>query len=490
MFILNKVAKSFGDKKLFEDINLTIYDGERIGIIGANGTGKSTFVKLLAGDVEPDYGTIKQDGECSYVKQEAEKSDIEKGSKEEIVNFYKINNELSLNNCVAQSFETMSGGEQTKQMLSFALSKNSKAILLDEPTNNLDQESVEWLIEKLKSFKGTIIVVSHDRYFLDKVVDKILEFENGKVNEFYGNYSSYEIQKQEKLDYDKKIYQEKVAENKKIQGQIQKLSHLTAQLEKSTKKDGSSDRRAKGYKDSAQRKVKKVAKQAEAKRNKLEKLQNDLGDKPFEQKEIFYRINSEQMNNKVLIKLNDVSKKYNNKTLFKTVDLTIQNGEKIALVGKNGSGKSTLIKMILNEESYDGNIWRCQNIKFAYLPQNAFNMQSEQTVIEFASEFNEFKTQFLTNLCNMGFNRSVFSKKISNLSSGEKMKLKLNELILGDFNFLILDEPTNNLDIQNKLFLERVLNGYKGNLIIVSHDVALINNVCSRKVVIENETIN
>lgn len=486
MFILNRVAKSFGDKKLFEDINLTIYNGERIGIIGANGTGKSTFIKLLTGDVEPDYGTIKHDGEFSYVKQVAEKLEIEECSKDEMVNLLKINNELGLSGCLKQSFETLSGGEQTKQMISFALGKSGGTILLDEPTNNLDQESIEWLVEKLNAFKGTIIIVSHDRYFLDSVVDKILEFENGNINEYYGNYSSYEIQKQEKLDYDKRIYEEKQNENKRIKGQIQQLSRLTAQLEKSTFKDGSSDRRAKGYKDSAQRKVKKVAKQAEAKRNRLERLQNDLGDKPFEQKEIFYRIKSEQIYNKILIKLNGVSKKYGNKTVFKNIDLNIENGEKIALIGRNGSGKSTLIKMILGEETYQGSIWKSQNIKFAYLPQNAFNMQSEQTIIEFASEFNELKTQFLTNLCNMGFNRTMFSKKITNLSSGEKMKLKLNELILGDFNFLILDEPTNNLDMQNKIFLERVLNGYNGNLILVSHDKTLIDNVCNKKIVLDN----
>ena len=489
MIILNRVAKSFGDKKLFEDINLTIYDGERIGIIGANGTGKSTFIKLLTGGVEPDNGTIKQDGIFSYVKQVAEKSDIEECSKEEMVKYLKINRELKLANNTNQDFETLSGGEKTKKMISLALSKNSGTIMLDEPTNNLDQESMEWLIEKLNSFKGTIIVVSHDRYFLDQVVDKILEFEKGNINEYYGNYSSYEAQKQEKLDYDKRIYDEKLNENKKIKGQIQQLSRLTAHLEKSTFKDGSSDRRAKGYKDSAQRKVKKVAKQAEAKRNRLEKLQNNLGDRPFEQKEIFYRIRSEQMHNKVLIKLNNISKKYGNKTLFKDVNLTIENGEKIALIGNNGSGKSTLIKIILGQEKCDGDVWKSQNLKFAYLPQNAFEIKSEQTIIEFANEFNEYKTQFLTNLCNMGFARDMFTKKINNLSSGEKMKLKLNELILGDFNFLILDEPTNNLDMQNKIFLERVLNGYVGNLLIVSHDKTLINNVCNRKVIIKNETI-
>ena len=276
------------------------------------------------------------------------------------------------------------------------------------------------------------------------------------------------------------MYHEKLNQNRKIQEQIQQLSHLTAKLEKATKKDGSADRRAKGYKDSAQRKVKKVARQAEAKRNRLEKLQNELGDRPYERRDIFYRIESEELHNKILAKFTGVEKSYDTKMIFTNVNLSIENGEKIALVGKNGSGKTTLIKMLLGDECYSGDIYKSKNLKIAYLPQNAFNIQSQQTIMDFADEFNEYKTQFLTNLSNMGFRRDMFAKKICNLSSGEKMKLKLNELIVGDFNFLILDEPTNNLDIENKKFLEQVLQDYRGNLLIVSHDKAMLDKLVSR----------
>lgn len=489
MFIINNISKSFGDKTLFNNINLTIYDGEKLGIIGANGSGKSTFIKILAGELLQDEGTIKSSGTFAYVKQVAEKIDIDKQRKEEFVQFLKTNKELSLCNDITQEFETLSGGEQTKFMISYALSKNADAILLDEPTNNLDQQSVDWLIEKLNSFKGSVLVVSHDRYFLDQVVDKIYEFENGQINEYYGGYSEYEVQKHEKLEYAKKVYQDKLNQNKKLQNQIKELSILTAKLEKSTKKDGSTDTRASGYKDSAQRKVKKVARQAESKRNRLERLQNELGEKPYEQRNIFYRIDAGQLHNKVLMKFVNVAKSFGDNMLFDKVNLNIENGEKIALIGANGSGKSTFIKMILGQEDFSGDIYKNQNIKIAYLPQNAFDIKSEQTVMEFANEFNNYRTQFLTNLCNMGFTRDIFSKKICNLSSGEKMKLKLNELIIGDFNFLILDEPTNNLDIANKKFLEQVLKDYKGNLLIVSHDKAMLNNISNCEIVINNNNI-
>ena len=489
MFIINNITKSFGDKTLFKNYNLSIYDGERIGIVGANGSGKSTFIKLLAGEITADEGTVDCNSYFSYVKQIAEEVDINPLLKDEYIKFSKNNNELNLQNVKNQSFNTLSGGEQTKFMINNALSKNVDTIILDEPTNNLDQDSIEWLIEKLNNFNGTVIVVSHDRYFLDKVINKILEFENGKITEYYGGYCDYEIQKQEKLDYDKRIYQEKLNENKKLQSQIKELANLTAKLEKSTKKDGSSDRRAKGYKDSAQRKVKKVARQAEAKRSKLEKLQNNIGEKPFEQKDVFYRIQSQDLYGKLLIKFTNVEKEFGENQLFSDVNFTIENGEKLALIGSNGCGKSTLIKMILGEEKFNGKIWKSQNLNIAYLPQNAFNIKSQQTIIEFANEFGEYKTKFLTNLCNMGFNREMFNKKIENLSSGEKMKLKLNELIVGDFNFLILDEPTNNLDIENKKFLEKVLKNYNGNLLIVSHDKTLTENICNKKLIFENKKL-
>lgn len=188
--------------------------------------------------------------------------------------------------------------------------------------------------------------------------------------------------------------------------------------------------------------------------------------------------------------INNLTKSYGDKELFKNVNMTIYNGEKIGIVGVNGSGKSTFIKMLLGEESYNGDIWRSQNLKIAYLPQDAFDLQSSQTIMEFADNFGEFKTHFLTNMCNMGFDRESFCKRISSLSAGEKMKLRLNELIVGDFNLLIMDEPTNNLDIKNKIFLENVLKGYEGNLLIVSHDKTLIENVCNKKFVIEDKRIS
>lgn len=489
MIILNNISKSFGDKTLFNNINMTIYDGEKIGIIGINGSGKSTFMNLIANIIEPDLGSVKIHGTYSYVKQIAESIDSKHNLNEDLIKFQKINTELNLEDKLYQDFSSLSGGEQTKLNISYALSKNTDILLLDEPTNNLSQEGIEWLINKLNQFKGTVITISHDRYFLDNFANKILEFENGNITEFYGNYSDYEKQKQENLNYEKKVYQEKIEENRKLKKQIYKINEQTQKLEASSKRDGSSDKRAKGFKDSVQNKVKKLAKQAEAKKSRLERLEKNVGDKPFEYKDIFYKIKPEQTHSKLLIKLTNVKKQFKNRILFDNVNLSITNGEKTALIGDNGSGKTTLIKMILGEENYNGDIWKSKTLKIAYLPQNTFSLASTQTIIEIANEFGDLKTQFLTNLRNMGIDRELFDKKLSTLSSGEKMKVKLNELILSDFNFLILDEPTNNLDINNKKFLETVLKKYNGNLLIVSHDKTLLKNICTSKINIENNQI-
>jgi len=489
MIILNKIGKEFGDKVLFKDVDLSIYDGEKIGVVGDNGSGKSTFMKILSGKLSPDDGSVEIFGSLNYVPQIAEKIDYKNSSMEEFIDFLKSNKQLDFSNKLSQEFDSLSGGEKTKLMLSFAFSRNVDIILLDEPTNNLDEDAIDWLIEKVNSFPGTLVIISHDRYFLNKTVNSIIEIENGKLQTFYGNYDDYQTQKQEKLDYDKKIYQSKLEFNNKIKKQIAKINEFAAKLEKSSKRDGSSDKRSIGYKESVQSKMKKLSKQADAKKTRLEKLEKDLGERPYEKGEIFYRVEGQLSSSKLMIKFKDVAKAFEENLLFSNVDFCIEKGEKIALLGGNGTGKTTLIKLLLGEEDYEGEIWKSSNLKIAYLPQNAFDLNIDMNILEFSEKFDKYRTQFLTNLCNMGLKRQMFNTKISKLSAGEKMKIKLNELILGNFNLLILDEPTNNLDIENKKFLESALKNYKGNLLIVSHDKTLINNICDSKLEIKNKKV-
>lgn len=492
MIILNKIKKEFADKLLFEDVNLTIYDGERVGIIGSNGSGKSTLMNIISGDIKPDFGNVKIDGKIDYVKQASENL-ISNDFGKEKYNFQKISKDIGLNKDIQNlknNYATLSGGEKTKLAISQCLSKDNECILLDEPTNNLDYKSIEWLIEKINSFNGTVIVISHDRYFLNKTVNKIIEIENGKLNEYYGDYDAYEMQKKEALLTQKRKYDNEQLLNRKIEKQIEGLKELTRKLEKSSKKDGSTDKRSAGYKDSVQAKVKKIARAKDAKITRLEKLKENRTDKPFEKKDIFYNLVGQEVSSKLLIKFDGVSKSFDKNLLFENVNLIIENHDKVALVGDNGTGKTTLLKMIMGEESCQGSIWKSSALNMAYLTQDIYDLKEDMTVIEFADRGSEYKTQFLTNLSNMGITRQLFSRKISTLSLGERMKIKLNEVILGDFNLLILDEPTNHMDIENKKFLEDVLKNYKGSLIIVSHDRALIKNVCNKIITIENKTLS
>ena len=222
-------------------------------------------------------------------------------------------------------------------------------------------------------------------------------------------------------------------------------------------------------------------------------MKQDLGEKPFSEREIFYRISASENFNRVIISLTNVTKKFGQKTIFENANFELLSGDKIAILGDNGSGKTTLIKMILGKDKFDGELKLSPKLKLAYLQQNDFVLSNNQedTVFELANEFDgEYRTQFLTNLCNMGLSKQIFDKKVKWLSAGEKLKMKLNQLILSDFNLLILDEPTNNLDLANKIFLEKVLKNYQGNLIIVSHDKTLINNVCNKKYLINNHQLN
>lgn len=496
MIILNKVCKEFGDKTIFKDLNLTIYDGEKIGVVGANGSGKSTLLSIISKGIDVDSGTVNTSGTLGYVKQITsytyEDFEIILRDLRQKIDFIKINKELNLSDDLPfdkERLKTLSGGERTKLMISSILARNSTTLLLDEPTNHLDRNGILWLQNKVNEFRGTVIIVSHDRDFLNNTVNKIIEINNGQVNEFYGNYNDYKFQKQEIVNSQTKKYNEQQSMKKRIEKQIKELKQTASKVDKKAKRDGSSDSRVIGYKDGIKAVAGKIGKNAVIKENKLLREEKDFVDRPNVEKEIYYNIKSSEIASKVLIKAEDLSKQYGNNVLFSNSNFSIENGEKVALIGDNGTGKTTLLKIILDEEDYAGSLWKTNNLKIAYLSQEILDEDENETILERASNFGTLKTQFLTNLANMNINRNLFTNKIKNLSLGERMKIKMNELILSDFNLLILDEPTNHLDIANKEFLEKILKEYKGACIIVSHDKAFLDNICTKTLLIKNKKI-
>lgn len=499
MIILSNIEKQYADKLLFQKLNLTIYDGERVGIVGSNGAGKSTLLKIIASEETSDIGSVFVDGKIGFLKQITEYTNEDFLSLMEdtqiVKNFLEIKSRLHIDSSIDFSKErlkTLSGGEKTKLMLAGILCKNPEILILDEPTNHLDSTGINWLIEAIESFAGTVLVVSHDRFFLNNTVFKIVEIENGQVREFVGNYDDYYNQKE--LEHKSLLskYEAQQVQEKKINKQINALNSWSNKGEKNARRQGGmpSDNRIKGAETKAQVSATKLASMAKAKVSRLEHLKDDFIDKPYCEGDVYYKLEAEPFNGKVLVRAENISKTFGEKTLFKNSSFTINSGEKIALKGDNGSGKSTLIKMILGQEPYAGNIVISPSVKIAYLSQDVFDLDNKETVMEKATgKGAEYRTRFLTNLISMNMTKQVFNRKISTLSLGERMRIKMCELILSDYNFLILDEPTNHLDIKNKIFLEKILKEYQGCLLIVSHDRTLVDNVCNATLQIECETV-
>lgn len=499
MIILSNIEKQYADKLLFERLGLTIYDGEKIGIVGSNGAGKSTLLKIIANEETADDGKVQVDGKIGYLKQITEYKQKDFLSliedREFVSKFLEIKSKLHIDSDIDFSPERLmklSGGEKTKLMLAGIMCQYPDILLLDEPTNHMDMAGVDWLIDAINSFDGTVLIVSHDRYFLNKCVYKIIELENGKVREFYGNYDDYNQQKQQEYEALITKYENQQALEKKINTQIGILNSWSSKGEKNARRQGGmmSDSRIKGAETKAQVSATKLSSMAKAKASRLEHMKDDFIEKPYTEGVVHYKLESRQFHGKTLIMAENISKKFGNKVLFKNSSFDICAGEKIALKGDNGAGKTTLIKMLLKQENYDGDIYVSPAVKIAYLSQDVFDLDENLTVMQKACQKDkDYRTLFLQNLISMNMTKQVFDRKISTLSLGERMRIKMCELILSDYNFLIMDEPTNHLDLNNKLFLEKILKDYQGCLLLVSHDRTLTDNVCNSSLIIENQVI-
>ncbi len=502
MIELNSISKQFADKELFKNVNIAIYDGERVGIVGSNGSGKTTLLRIIAGAEYPDTGNVETYGyTIGFLKQITEYTDQDFikvcMEAQQAKDFFKLKSILKLDGDIdftPSRLINLSGGEKTKLMLATILSYDPQILLLDEPTNHMDQEGIEWLIKTLDNYNGTVVTVSHDRYFLNKTVDKILEVENGSVTEFYGNYNKYKELKDKKLQEDKQKYANQQALERKLNKQIEQLNNWSIKAENQSRRQGGmmSDSRIKGAQTKAQVSAGKLASSSKAKVSRLEQQKENFIERPHEEGKVYYKLEAKPIGSKVLIRAENLSKSFDNNLLFKNSNFVINAGEKVALKGSNGSGKTTLIKMILGQDlDYLGTIWKTPSLKIAYLSQDVLDLEQNMTVMEYAKNGGsaEFTTLFLQNLANMNMNRQVFDRKISTLSLGERMRIKMCQIVLSDFNMIILDEPTNHLDLPNKIYLEKILKDYKGAMLLVSHDKTLTDNVCNSELIIENKTL-
>ena len=365
-----------------------------------------------------------------------------------------------------KDFSILSGGEKTTVILGKILLESPDILLLDEPTNHLDMKATEWLEDYLKSYKGMVIIVSHDRYFLDNVVSKIIEIEDMECETYKGNYSEFVKQKED---------------NMLIQfHQFKEQQKQIAAMEKTIK----------DLRDWAQRADNnKFFKRAASIQKKLDKMQKIKKPK-FDKQNIKLDFNDvERSGNQVIIAKN-LSKSYEEKQLFNESNLLINFKDRAALIGANGSGKTTFLKMLLGEEATDGgNVRIGDSVKFAYLPQNITFKDEELTVVDcFREDFMILEGKAREYLSKFMFFGSDVFKKVNKLSGGERVRLKLSKLLYEDINLLILDEPTNHLDIDSIEALEESLEYFKGTILFISHDRYFINKMSSRIIEIDNKT--
>ncbi|HDR7525664.1 ribosomal protection-like ABC-F family protein [Bacillus paranthracis] len=507
---VNNVTKSFGGNIIFENISLEIKNGERVGLVGRNGSGKTTIFQLLTGMESLDAGAIhmKKGTRIGHVAQipkfdesmtvyevlssafkiekelEREMRTLEKHMAEEQetsvlqklmerygiiqekfaflggyeieANIMKVANGLQVTELFPRSFVEISGGEQTKVSLAYMLLQKPDLLLLDEPTNHLDLFAVEWLEQFLKEYNGTVMVISHDRYFLDEVVTKIFDLEDGEIHVYHTNYSRFVEEKEERLLQEFQAYQEQQKKIKKMKEAIKRLREWANQA--NPPNEG----------------LHKRARSMERALERMEKLKKPI----LERKQMGLQFEGQERSGKDVVVMKEVSKGFAEHLLFNEANLHVRFQERAAIVGRNGTGKTTLLKLLLEEIEPDaGEIRIGSSVKIGYLSQHAYgNMKSNvleafrECVAVTEGEARHILAKFLF------YGPAVF-KKVTQLSGGEKMRLRLAQLMYQDINFLILDEPTNHLDIESREVLEEALEQYNGTILAVSHDRYFLNKL-------------
>ncbi len=502
---LNNISFEFGARVLLQNATWHIYVNERIGLIGANGTGKSTLLKILTGDISVSSGQVNRSKTLSigYFHQDLQSQDINESilkvamgayekallldaeikelelelhqhsDEKELTHLAELYHEFDIaggyemeyksaevleglgfkTSDLQRGFKEFSGGWRMRVLLGQMILKHPDILLLDEPTNHLDLPSIEWIEKYLQSYTGTVIIVSHDRYFLDRMVTKIVEISQQTLNHYTGNYSFYEKEKDIRSDFQLREYENQ--------------QDFIAQQERFIERFKAKASKAK----QAQSLVKKL--------DRLDKIEAPTN----ETSKINFRFQSGIQPGKVMTTLHKISKHYGEIQLLKDANAEIMRGDKIALIGANGKGKSTLLRLIAGVEKANGEIAPGHNIQLSFYAQHQLEaLQAEDTILQELKNTGSGKTeQELRELmgCFLFKGDDIF-KKIKVLSGGEKARVALAKTIISKANYLLLDEPTNHLDISSVTMLIEALNQYDGTYVLVSHDRYFIQNTANK----------
>lgn len=469
----NKIKKYFGDRLILDIDYLKVYSEDRIGIVGKNGVGKTTLINILSQRLEPDEGMVKLYGRAGYISQ------LEPPDRKNICS--EMASKFGVN---ATWDENMSGGEKTRFKLAEALESHSVMVFADEPTSNVDMDGIEIMEKKFGEYRGALIIVSHDRSFLDKLCNQILEIENGRIKSYKGNYSNYREQKIREIERAQFEYEEYAKEKKRLQEDIEGTKQRVKGMRKTPKRMGNSEARL--HKMGPQRAKANLERAVKNVEKRIEHL--EVKEKPKEQQVIKLDVmDSNRLHSKILIEGKDVNKAFEGRIIFKNAAFNIYNGSKVALIGPNGCGKSTLIKMIMNN---DNAIRIAQGAKIGYFSQDMTILDENLTIIENVMESSIYPENIARlMLARLLFKGEAIDKKIDILSGGERVKVSFAKILLQDINLLILDEPTNYMDINSLEVIEETLKEYDRTLLFVSHDRRLVEAVANQIMIIKNQKI-
>ena len=505
---VSSLVKSFEiGKNILDGLSFSVNSGERVGILGRNGCGKTTLFRILVGEIGYDEGEVmiapsKRLGLISQIpvypadwttedvlrdahkrlyalsaKIDALAAQMEHDDSPALLGEYdrlsedfrrlggysmdtdrnRVANGLDIPAAMrAQLFLSLSGGEKTRVNLARLILEDTDILLLDEPTNHLDLHATEWLEDYLLHFKGTVLVISHDRWFLDKVVQRSIEINEGRAELYSGNYSFYVEERQRR-------FEEKLKKYERDQAKIEQLTRAAEQMHLWAFMGAD-----------------KLHKRAFSMEKRIEKLSQS--ERPAEQKKLNVKFRQHEFEGDEVLVAEDVSKSFGERTLFSAIDLLVRGGERVALIGDNGTGKSTLVKLIMGEETPDtGYLYRGPAVRTAYLPQIvSFSDESRSALDTMLYDCRCQPQEARDRLAAFGFRGESVFTPVGTLSGGEKSRLRLCMLMGADINFLILDEPTNHLDIASREWMEDALSDYEQTLLFVSHDRYFIEKFATR----------
>ena len=505
---VSSLVKSFElGKNILDGLTFTVNSGERVGILGHNGCGKTTLFRILAGEIGWDEGEVmvapsKRLGLISQIPVYPDGWTTEDVLRSAHKRLYEISDRLdelgllmehdqspallqeydrlsddflrlggydmdTARNRVAngldipaamreQPFDSLSGGEKTRVNLARLILEDTDILLLDEPTNHLDLHATEWLEDYLLHFKGTVLSISHDRWFIDRVAQRCIEIVDGKAEFYSGGYSFY-------LEERQRRFEEKMRKYEKDQAKIEQLTRAAEQMHLWAFMGND-----------------KLHKRAFSMEKRIEKLSHT--EKPTEQKKLSVKFRQREFEGDEVLVMEGLSKSFGEKKLFSDLDLTVTGGERIALIGDNGTGKSTLVKLIMGDETPDaGYVYRGPAVRTAYLPQMvSFSVPERSAYDTMLYDCRCQPQEARDRLAAFGFRGEDVFTPVGTLSGGEKSRLRLCMLMGADINFLILDEPTNHLDIASREWMEDALSDYEQTLLFVSHDRYFIEKFATR----------